>query len=171
MQLLERDAVLASARAGIDAALSSAGSVLVLEGSPGVGKTSVAQAIADLATGRGMLVLRARGGELEQDFPFGIVRQLFEPHLMTLTDGERDRLLSGAARLAAPALGLETVADSPTADASFTVLHGLFWLIASLTAPRPVLIVVDDVHRADEPSLRWISYLTQRLEGLAAFVV
>ena len=38
-----------------------------------------------------MRVLTARGSELEREFPFGVVRQLFEPPLM---DGEaRERWL------------------------------------------------------------------------------
>ena len=39
---------------------------------------------------------------------------------------------------------------------------------ANLAASRPLLIVVDDAHWADEPSLRWLAYLAPRLEGLAA---
>ena len=48
------------------------------------------------------------------------------------------------------------------------MLHGLYWLVANLAATRPLLIVVDDAHWADEPSLRWLAYLAPRLEGLAA---
>lgn len=51
-------------------------------------------------------------------------------------------------------------------DPSFAMLHGLYWLAANLALRRPTLITVDDLHWADAPSLRWIAYLTRRLEGL-----
>jgi DNA-binding CsgD family transcriptional regulator len=48
------------------------------------------------------------------------------------------------------------------------VLHGLYWLTANMAAAGPVLVVVDDAHWADGPSLRWLAYLAPRMEGLAA---
>ncbi|HYB24516.1 MAG TPA: LuxR C-terminal-related transcriptional regulator, partial [Solirubrobacteraceae bacterium] len=52
-------------------------------------------------------------------------------------------------------------------DASFAVLHGLYWLAVNLAVSRPLLIAVDDAHWADESSLRWLAYMTARVEGLA----
>ena len=49
----------------------------------------------------GMLTLHARGSELERAFPFGVVRQLFEPALFAARRGARS-LLAGAAGLARP---------------------------------------------------------------------
>ena len=42
---------------------------------------------------------------------------------------------------------------------------------ANLACQRPVLILIDDLHWADEPSLRWLAYLVRRLEGLPVLVV
>ena len=42
-------------------------------------------------------VLAARGAELEHEFSFGGVRQLFEPALASHERSERDVLLMGAA--------------------------------------------------------------------------
>jgi hypothetical protein len=53
-----------------------------------------------------MRVLRARGGELERDFGFGVVRQLFEPVLAAASAAERAEWLEGAAGRAARLLGL-----------------------------------------------------------------
>ena len=46
------------------------------------------------------------------------------------------------------------------------MLHGLYWLAANFASRTPTLLVVDDLHWADEPSLRWLHYLARRLEGL-----
>src|SRR5207248_5680479 len=49
---------------------------------------------------------------------------------------------------------------------SFAMLHGLYWLAANFASCKPTLLVVDDLHWADESSLRWLVYLARRLEGL-----
>ena len=50
-------------------------------------------------------------------------------------------------------------------DASFAVLHGLFWLALNLAAERPLLLAIDDLQWCDPPSLRFVAYLARRLEG------
>jgi hypothetical protein len=44
-------------------------------------------------------------------------------------------------------------------------------LIANLAAERPLLVLVDDLHWADAPSLRWLVHLAPRLEGLPVALV
>jgi DNA-binding CsgD family transcriptional regulator len=56
-------------------------------------------------------------------------------------------------------------------DASFTVLHGLYWLCANLAAERPVVLSVDDAHWADTSSLRFLAFLLPRLEELRIALV
>ena len=49
--------------------------------------------------------------------------------------------------------------------------HGLTWLASNLAERSPALLVVDDVHWADAPSLRWLAQLARRLDGLALGVL
>jgi hypothetical protein len=112
-------------------------------------------------------VVRARGSELESGFAFGVVRQLFERRLAAAGEAERAALLAGPAAAMRPLLAGEVLAQR-AGDSSFAMLHGLYWLVVNLAARRPLLIAVDDVHWADESSLRWLAYLAPRLEGLAA---
>ena len=77
-QLLEREAELAALDAAIDAARRGAGRLVVVEGPAGIGKSRLLAVAGHRAQERGMAVLRARGGELEREFAYGIVRQLFE---------------------------------------------------------------------------------------------
>ena len=79
-------------------------------------------------------VLHARGGELERDFPFGVVRQLLETRVALAPAGERAALLDGAAARAAEPLGLAP-AQQDDGEASFAALHGLYWLLVNLAAP------------------------------------
>src|SRR5258707_5745279 len=53
----------------------------------------------------------------------------------------------------------------------FSVLHGLYWLAASIAQRAPLLLAVDDLHWADQPSLRFTAHLARRLEGLAVLLV
>jgi hypothetical protein len=79
--LLEREAQVAALEALADGARSGGGRFAVIEGSAGIGKTRLLAEARAIAGSAGMRVLAARGGELESEFTYGIVRQLFEPLL------------------------------------------------------------------------------------------
>ena len=168
-RLLEREQELASLRELVERAHSGEGRLAILEGPAGIGKTRLLAEARRDADEVGMRVLAARGGELEREFPFGVVRQLFEP---LLVDQEaRSQLLDG---VAAPATAVFDTLGEPgagAADPSFAVLHGLFWLTVNAVADRPALLAVDDLHWCDHPSLRFLAYLARRLEGMPVLVV
>lgn len=166
--LLEREFQLRVLDDRLGAAAEGDGSLIVVLGPPGAGKSALLAATAHLARRRGLRVVTASGGELEIEFPFGIARQLFEPALTGLTADRRAALLEGAAGLAAP-----IVLDAPTVagESSFALLHGLYWLTANLASEGPLVLIVDDAHWADRPSLEWLHYLGRRLGGLPVAVV
>jgi DNA-binding CsgD family transcriptional regulator len=174
--LLERSEELARIESALAAARSGRGTFVVIEGPAGIGKTALLAAAKTAAANGGMRVLRSRGAELERDFGFGVVRQLFEPPLADASELERADLLEAAAGVAAGLLGLPgaAAADGPPAagvDPSFAVLHGLYWLCANLAANGPLCLVVDDAHWADAASLRYLAFLLTRLEELDAALV
>ena len=163
-RLLERDAELAAVEGLVD--VGSGGRLLAIEGPPGIGKTAVMSEAKALARGADLRLLSARGSELERSFSYGVVRQLFEPFLASLPPPERAELLTGAASLAAPLFEPGQVVAGQGADSSLGTLHGLYWLTANATAGGPLLLVIDDLHWCDLPSLRWLAYLLPRIEGL-----
>jgi DNA-binding CsgD family transcriptional regulator len=165
-RLLERERELAA----VDELLDRASGILVIEGGVGVGKTSLLDAASRRAAQLGFQVLRARGSELEAEFAFGVVRQLFERRVAAAPADGREALLAGPAAAVRPLL-LGEPRETFAADTSFAVLHGLYWLAANLADQRPMLIAVDDGQWVDEPSLRWLAHLTPRLDGLAVAVL
>jgi DNA-binding CsgD family transcriptional regulator len=175
--LLERDRELARIGQCLKRAQEGHGGAIVVEGPAGIGKTVLLAAARDLAEGDGFRWLRARGAELELEFPFGVVRQLLEPMLAAASEQERASLLRGPPGVAARLLALPGLLDDlgtavPVApDPSFAVLHGLYWLCANLAAERPTALVVDDAHWADGASLRFLAFLLPRLEELRAVVL
>ena len=165
-RLVERDAELAGIAASLDAARAGNGSVLLIEGPAGIGKTALVDAGRAHAVERGMRVLHACGTEFEREYPFGIVRQCLQP--VVRRDAERERLLHGAAQLAEPVLvGVPEGIEVPPPG----LLHGLYWLVANLADETPVAVVVDDAHWADEPSLRFLAYLARRVDALRIAVL
>lgn len=160
-KLLEREDELATIGAMLDAAVAGEGGLLTIEGEAGAGKTSLLGAAMEMAARREMLVLRARGGEYERDFPYGVVRQLFEPVLRDR--GRRAELLSGSAALASPVFEPGAVPAEGGA-----IEHGLYWLAADLAATAPMLLVVDDAQWADLASLQALVYIARRLNGSPA---
>ena len=141
--------------------------LVVVEGPAGIGKSRLIAELHARAAVEGRRVLSAHGSELEREFPFGVVRQLFEP-LLVETD-ERERLLADSAGAARPVF--ETLPAEDGSDVSFAALHGLYWLTVNLSGEQPLLISVDELHWCDRPSLRFLVYLARRLEGLSALVV
>jgi DNA-binding CsgD family transcriptional regulator len=169
VRLCEREGELARVDALLAAARTGRGGVLLLTGPAGIGKTVLLEAALERAGQAGMRVLAGRGGELESGFSFGVARQLFEP-LLANAGAEREALLAGAARRALIALeGLRdqaTAAPSEESEPPFAVMHGLYWLAVNASQAGPVLLAVDDLHWADQASLRFLLYLAGRLAGL-----
>jgi DNA-binding CsgD family transcriptional regulator len=164
--LVEREREIAAIERVLAAARAGVGAALLVEGPPGIGKSRVLAAAHGLAA-PGLRVVRARGSELERDFPFAVVRQLLEPVLMGAPEQERRELLAGAGALAEPVLSTPATGDTDVAAA----LHGLYWFTANLAARGPLVLLVDDLHWADGSSLRWLAYFAHRLDGLAVALV
>jgi AAA ATPase domain len=164
--LLERGGELARIDEAIAALGRGHGGVLVVQGAAGIGKSALVDVLCEYAGEQRLPVLTARGSELEREFGFGVVRQLLETRVVRAGESERAELLAGAARLAGPVLGL----GGGSVGDPFAALHGLYWLLANLAVSGPVVLAVDDLHWADEPSLRWLVYLCHRLEGVPVLV-
>ena len=169
LRLLDRAGELGAITAAVGSAVSGPGSALLVEGVAGIGKTSLLARACEQAALAGMTVRTARAAEFEGGYAWGVVRQLFEPEVLTGGQG----LAGDAAALAAPALAAPALAHGGYRgeEDSFSVLHGLYWLTAGIAQRAPLLLAVDDLHWADQPSLRFIAHLAHRLEGLRVLLV
>ena len=109
--LLEREE---SARRLADlaaAAVECRGSLVVVVGRAGEGKSALLGAAAGIGAQAGLRVWRARGTDLERPFALGVVRQLLVPAVVEIGPGERASVFEGAARVGLSALDLDE--DSP----------------------------------------------------------
>lgn len=160
--LLEREGPTAQLTAALTGAERGRGSVQLILGPAGIGKTSLLELVGARGRERGFTELAARASELETGFAFGLVHQLLEPVVYGLGEARRERLFAGAAARARVLFGGEATAG----EAEYGVLSGLFWLVANLAEQGPLLIRVDDLHWADRASLRFLEFFARRLGEL-----
>ncbi|MEU3622970.1 AAA family ATPase [Amycolatopsis coloradensis] len=150
--MLERETELSQVSEALRHARAGRGSLLVVGGPVGNGKSAFLDALPPLATEHGARVLRASGAVSEQRFPFGVVRQLLDP---AKPQGLSGRPPSVKDRIGAMPCERPEIPDP-----------------VELTSDRqPLLVLVDNVHAADQPSQRWLGQLARRLDGTRAVLV
>lgn len=132
------------------------GGALLLSGEPGVGKTALLDAAAEMAAASGIRVLRAADGESGTAAEFAGLSQLLRPVLAGIgrLDGLYRQALSVALRLR----------EGPPAD-RLVVANAVCHLLRRAGAERPVLMLVDDLPRLDRVSAAVLGFAARRLDG------
>jgi AAA ATPase domain len=169
--MLERERELAECLAALDRAQTGRGGFVVIEGPGGIGKTELLKAVRVDASSNGARVLAAPGLEVERELAYGGVRQLFEPVFCLATPAEVEHLLSGSATPARWLFDDAFTPSAPNADPTFALLNALYWVIARLSDAQPLVLVIDDAHWLDLPSLRLLDFLLPRIEELRALAL
>ena len=161
--LVGRRAELGRLEATLEQARSGRGSVLLMSGDAGVGKTRLA---AELAEGTDALLLHAsasHGGTA----PYGPVVAALRSYLRTAPDG-----LSGCGPLR-PHLALilpELGEPAPASDRA-TLFEAVRCAFAHVARGRHVLVLLDDLQWSDEGTLELLSALAPALDELPVLVV
>lgn len=171
--LWERDAEITAVTEAIDELCvdkASPGSVLVFTGEAGVGKTALLTEARRIAEERGCHVWYARGGETVTSVPFHVVRQLLQPGLMGLMEEETREYLGDWYDIAGPALGLAEPGEGQADPQG--VCEGLVAAVNRLVRRAwPLVLLIDDIHWADQETLHWLSTLADRLTEMRVLVV
>ncbi|MER6123778.1 BTAD domain-containing putative transcriptional regulator [Streptomyces sp. NPDC001795] len=163
--LLDRDRELADLRDCVTGLLAGESGLVLIEGPAGIGKSRLLAELRRLADDHGVLVLHTRGSRREMEHGFGAVRRLLEDAVAR----SGDRLPAGPAAPAAGVFGRHPDGGGPGPD-GFTVLSGLYRIVVTLAAERPVLLCVDDLQWCDTASRHFLAYLARRLDGLPVLV-
>ena len=154
--VLGRDTALAEVATFVDA-MEVAPAALLLEGDPGIGKTTVWRSAQAAAVARGHRVLAVTAVEGEADLPFVALRDLFESvspdTALALPPPQREALDVALLRSADP----RAVADQ------HAVCVAALGMIRTLAAERPLVLAVDDAGWLDRSSDRVLRYVIRRL--------
>ncbi|MEV7192768.1 AAA family ATPase [Streptomyces sp. NPDC093510] len=172
VDLVERAEELAALRSAYEDAADTRGSVVVLGGAIGTGKTALLRAWAERIA-PDALVLTATACRAERDLPLGVLEQLVRgcPELPAATAERTLAWCDEAASASAPASAPAPTLPAPPPVPASPALRGLCEALRGLVAERPVLIAVDDAHHADAASLRCLLYVVRRLRSARLHVM
>ncbi len=144
-------------------------------GEPGIGKTALLRELSESAAGAGRLVLCGRAAEHERDLAFALTVDALDDHMSTLDPRELGALGPvRASELAAvlPAVAQHVRAAEPASGAErFRYHRALRSLLELLALERPLVLVLDDVHWADDASIELILHLIRRPPRAAHLLV
>jgi DNA-binding NarL/FixJ family response regulator len=141
--------------------------VLALSGEPGIGKTRLLQELARKADSHGCLVLEGRAAEFERELPFGVLLDACDEYLESLDGLTAERLAGdGLAELATvfPSLRSLVPDAAPVALAHerYRAHRAVREMLERLAKRQPVVLLLDDLHWADDASIELISHLLRR---------
>ncbi|QNA70683.1 AAA family ATPase [Streptomyces sp. So13.3] len=132
------------------------GGSLTLFGDPGVGKSALLDAAADLAQAGGMRTLRAAGAQFEANIAFAGLNQLLVPLFPLFSDLDPDH--DSALRVA---LGFGEGATPSRILISTAALSVL--LLAA--REQPLVAIIDDAQWLDDASADVLSFVARRVAG------
>ena len=161
--LLGRASELRALDAALDWVGSRNGGFVLIRGEPGIGKSRVLEELAERATQREHLVLTGRAAEFEREMPFAAWIDALDAYLGTLDRTRLQRM--GVERIEDlagifPALGDAQAAT--VADDRFRAHRAVRELLDGLARARGLVLVLDDLHWADEASLELLEALARR---------
>jgi len=147
--------------AGLAEATDGRGSLVLLAGEPGIGKTRLMAELGRRAADRDVLVVTGRCWEEGGAPPYWpwiqVIRSL---------GGDLERLAAATA----PAGDRRPVGVVPQGD-RLRLFDDVARLLSAAAEERPVLLTLDDVHAADEPSLLMLRFLGDALARSRVLVV
>lgn len=156
--LFEREAEMQRLGQVIESSVNGSGHTVVIEGPSGIGKSRLLAATTELAMASGADVLTTTGGELERDYPFGLVRRLLSKRVAKLSEEESRALFRGHAGRAESLFRPTGADDSHTLADESQIVQGLYGLVFNLAQLRPVVLVADDLQW--EMTCRSVSFCT-----------
>src|SRR5215472_7066228 len=147
------------------------GQLVVILGEAGIGKTRLLDELIEIALRRGAQVVLGRCYETEQIFPFdpwvNLLRTAIKGHEL---EGLSPRWQAELSRLL-PELGELGVQPPVSAGDQLRLFDAVMGLVRHIATHQPLVLLLDDLHWADEMSLRLLSFIVRRSQGAPILIV
>ncbi len=172
-------------------ARSGAGGVTLVVGATGVGKSTLVAELVREIRDRGIRVIEGRAPAADAPPPFSLLRSVLEDARQESREsaatgpaaGPPDGVIIGfapglkeGAEVAAPRIEERLLVALDQAGLTGDGVRDPVWAALSaqffeFTKHGPTVLVVEDLHRADEPSLEALEFLARRLEDRSLWIL
>ena len=164
----------------VDRASRGQGSLVLIGGEPGVGKTRLTEELGSEATAKGFRVLVGRCYEIDGAPPYVPFVEILDQALAAAPSPDTFRALLGddapevaklLPRLRRQFPDIPAPLELPPEQERYYLFNSLRDYVARAAAGRPLFLVLDDLHWADEGTLLLLEHLAERIPRLAVVVV
>jgi DNA-binding winged helix-turn-helix (wHTH) protein/predicted ATPase len=178
--MVGRDRELTTLLSGLDDTASRHGRPFLISGEPGVGKTRLADEVAAAAEAQGMTLLVGHCSEHYEAVAYLPFVEILENIVDRESNLDRLRKALGeqAQELARLLPKLKNILpelppplDLPPAQARRHLFNCFFDFVARVASEQPALMILEDLHWADDSTLSLLDHLTQRLSDLPLMVI
>lgn len=159
-----RSSCMTCLEARLDEAARGKGGIVWLAGEAGIGKTRAADELARRARGRGANVYRTSAHQAPAAPQFWLWAQIVRAHAALHPGPRTVELEETIAPLLSGAAGLSS-------EAQFVLFDAFTRFFVAAATPSPLVIVIDDAHRADEGSQSLLQFFVREIRHAAVVVV
>ena len=177
---VDRESERGTIRPAIDSALAGRGSVVMVAGGPGVGKTRLAMEMAEYASRARFRYLVGHCYERDEPVPFLPFAEILESGLAQSASRDDFRLRMGvnAPELAQIAPSLRRVfpdipqpRELPLAQKRRNLFQSVSEGLANASRTRSYVLILEDLHWADESTLSLLIHLANRVAHLPVVII
>ncbi len=174
-----RDDEMEQLRMAVDSAFSGNGQVILVSGEPGIGKTTLVSEVATYAAMRGAQVLWSRNYEVSGRPPYWAWIQLIRKYVH---DRNAEQLRSELGS-EGPVIGqivseirqaLPDLPEGPDLSNEFVrfqLFDGVATFLKNASQNQPLVLSLDDLHWADEPSLKLLEHVAREVRHARLLII
>ncbi len=160
-------------KVALEGALSGRGSLAMLVGEPGIGKTRLADQFGVYSSLRGAQVLLGRCYEGDMALPYQPFVEAFRQYMRSRPDPVlRQELGAGAPEIAKLVSDVRQrfpdIPEAPPMEGEaerLRLFDSVTQFVHNAAMASPLVLVLDDIHWADKPSLLLLQYLARNVSG------
>jgi tetratricopeptide (TPR) repeat protein/predicted Ser/Thr protein kinase len=175
---VSREAELAELRSALDRMLLGHGGIVLIGGEPGVGKTRLVRELQREARQRGCMTLTGHCYEMEGSPPFVPFVEYMEEAARLVPQAFRAALGEDASEIAAILPGLRRLfpdiplpLEVPPDHQRRVAFNAMLQFLQRATIKSPSVLLFDDLHWADEPTLQLIQHLAPHMTATRTLMV